>query len=130
MKSDFEQWLRAQFADTGPFTAFIVLVRIAGEAVTPLRSSYAHLIGDEMAWQDMCALLDSSGIAWDGVAFFVGLDPAGGPLADRAAAAKLREVEADLKADPLILNRGLFFDRLGHHMRIDEVEATAAPTRH
>ena len=74
MKSDFEQWLAAQFADTGPFTAFIV------------------------------------GLAHDG-----------GPLPDTDAAQKLKQVEADVTADPLSLNRGLFFDRQGRHMRIDEV---------
>lgn len=42
-------------------------------------------------------------------------------LPDAAAARKLREVEADVKADPLVLNRGRFFDREGRHMRIDEV---------
>ena len=29
MKTDFEQWFSAQFGETGPFTLFIVLVRIA-----------------------------------------------------------------------------------------------------
>lgn len=121
MKGDFDRWLSAQFADTGPFTLFIVLVRIAGEAVVPLKSSYAHLIGDDMAWRDMRALLDRAGTSWQGVAFFVGLGHAGGPLPDPVAARKLREVEADLKADPLVLNRGLFFDREGRHLRVDEV---------
>jgi len=37
MKTDFEQWLQAQFADTGPFTLFIVLVRMAGDEVVPLK---------------------------------------------------------------------------------------------
>ena len=55
------------------------------------------------------------------MAFFVGLGHAGGPLPDDAAARKLGEVEADVKADPLALNRGLFFDREGRHLRIDEV---------
>ena len=122
MKTDFEQWLSAQFADTGPFTIFIVLVRIAGDEVVPLKSSYAHLIGDDMAWREMRALLDGAGTAWDGVAFFVGLGHAGGPLPDEAAARKLSEVEADVKADPLALNRGLFFDREGRHLRVGEVE--------
>ena len=53
MKTDFEQWLHAQFAETGPFTIFIVLVRIAGDEVTPLKSSYAQLIGDDMDWRGM-----------------------------------------------------------------------------
>lgn len=121
MKTDFEHWLSAQFGETGPLTLFIVLVRIAGDDVVPLGSSYAHLTGDDMTWRDMQGLLDRSGTTWDGVAFFVGLGHAGGPLADAAAARKLREVEADVKADHLVLNRGRFFDRKGRHLRIDEV---------
>lgn len=121
MKTDFEQWLSVQFADTGPFTMFIVLVRISGDDVVPLKSSYAHLIGDDMSWRDMQRLLDGADAAWDGVAFFVGLGHAGGPLPDASAARKLGEVEADVKADPLALNRGRFFDRQGRHLRIDEV---------
>lgn len=121
MKPDFEQWLSVQFADTGPFTMFIVLVQIAGDEVIPLKSSYAHLIGDDMAWQEMRGLLDRAGTSWNGVAFFVGLGAGGGPLPDAAAARRLRDVEADVKADPLALNRGRFFDREGRHLRIDEV---------
>ena len=121
MKADFEQWLAAQFADTGPFTIFIVLVQILGDEVVLLKSSYAHLIGDDMSWDEMRALLDRARAPWNGVAFFVGLGHAGGPLPDEAAARKLRDVEADVKADPLALNRGLFFDREGRHLRIDEV---------
>ena len=33
----------------------------------------------------------------------------------------LRDVEADAKADPLLLNRGSVFDRKSRHLRIDEV---------
>jgi hypothetical protein len=121
MKADFEHWLAAQFADTGPFTIFIVLVDIRDDEVVLLKSSYAHMIGDDMAWSDMRALLDRAQAPWNGVAFFVGLGHAGGPLADEAAARKLRDVEADVKADPLALNRGRFFDREGRHLRVDEV---------
>ncbi len=121
MKTDFEHWLAAQFADTGAFTAFIVLVRIADDAVVPVKSSYAHLVGDDMPWPGMRALLDGARTSWDGVAFFIGLEHDGGPLPDAAAARKLKEVEADVKSDPLALNRGLFFDREGRHLRVDQV---------
>jgi hypothetical protein len=120
MKTDFEQWLAAQFADTGAFTIFIVLVRIGNATVVPVKSSYAHLIGDEMPWPGMRTLLDSARTPWDGVAFFVGLGHDGGPLPDAVAATKLKQVEADVKADPLAFNRGMFFDREGRHLRIDE----------
>jgi hypothetical protein len=120
MKADFEQWLAAQFADSGPFTLFIVLVRIAGDDIVALKSSYAHLIGDDMTWNEMRDLLDGARTSWDGVAFFVGLGLAGGPLPDAAAQRKLKEVEADVTADPLALNRGRFFDREGRQLRVDE----------
>lgn len=120
MKTDFEQWLAAQFADTGAFTIFIVLVSIGTDQVVPVKSSYAHLIGDDMPWPGMRGLLDSARTPWDGVAFFVGLGHEGGPLPDAVAAAKLKQVEADVKADPLAFNRGMFFDREGRHLRIDE----------
>src|SRR5258708_19869909 len=94
MKADFEQWLTAQFADTGPFTVLIVLVRIAGEEVVALKSSYAHLIGDDMAWSEMRALLDRARAPWDGAAFFVGLGHAGGPLPHEVAPRKLPAAQA------------------------------------
>jgi hypothetical protein len=101
MKTDFEHWLTAQFGETGSFTLFILLMRIS----------------------EMRALLDSAGTPWDGVAFFVGLGHAGGPLADDVARRKLAEVEADVQGDPLTLNRGRFFDREGRQLRIDEAAA-------
>lgn len=123
MKTDFEHWLAAQFGETGPFTLFILLMRIEADDTVPLKSSYAHLIGDEMTWAEMRRLLDSAGTPWDGVAFFVGLGHAGGPLVDEVARRKLGEVEADVKDDRLTLNRGRFFDREGRQLRIDEAAA-------
>ncbi len=121
MKTDFEHWLAAQFADTGAFTIFIVLVRIADDRVTPVMSTFAQMIGDEIEWPQMRGLLDGARVPWDGVAFFVGLSQGGGPLPDAEARDKLKQVEADVQADLLALNRGLFFDRAGRHMRVDEV---------
>ena len=73
MKTDFEKWLAAQFADTGAFTIFIVLVRTSGEQVAAVKSTYAQMIGDDMSWVQMVALLDGARTSWDAVAFFVGL---------------------------------------------------------
>jgi len=121
MKTDFEQWLAAQFADTGAFTVFIVLVRIGDDSVEPLKSTFAQMIGDDMSWAEMIALLEGAGAPWDGVGFFVGLAHGGGPMSNQEARSKLREVEAEVMADPLVLNRGRFFDRLGRHLQVDEV---------
>jgi hypothetical protein len=56
-----------------------------------------------------------------GVAFFVGLCHAGGPLPDAAARTKLKEVEADVQATRWRLTAACFFDREGRHLRVDEV---------
>ena len=118
--TEFEHWLKAQFADTGAFTVFIFLMRIAGGAVAPVSSTFAQMIGDEVTWDEMCGLLAGAGTDWDGVGFFVGLAHAGGPMADAEAREMLKQVEADVTADPLTLNRGRFFDRQGRHMQIEE----------
>ena len=123
MKTDFEKWLAAQFADTGAFTIFIVLVRTSGEQVAAVKSTYAQMIGDDMSWVQMVALLDGARTSWDAVAFFVGLG-AGGPLIDSVARNKLTDIEASVTADPLALNRGMFFDRKGRHLQVDEVAAS------
>ena len=123
MKTDFEHWLVAQFADTGAFTIFIVLVRISGEQVSAVKSSYAQMIGDDMTWTEMSSLLDGARTPWDAVAFFVGLG-AGGPLIDSVARAKLKDIESSVKDDPLALNRGMFFDRKGRHLQVDEATKT------
>jgi hypothetical protein len=64
-------------------------------------------------------LPDGARAYWGAVAFFVGLGLEGGPLPDPVAARKLKESEADAKADPLVLNRGPLFDRERRHLRID-----------
>ncbi len=91
--------------------------RDAPDAVHQLRVAARRL---RSALQAYRPLLDSARTPWDGVAFFVGLGHEGGPLPDIVAAAKLKQVEADVKADPLAFNRGMFFDREGRHLRIDE----------
>ena len=113
VKTDFDHWLAAQFAETGPFTLFILLMRIDEHDAVPLKSSYAHLIGDETSWVEMRRLLDGARTPWNGAAFFVGLGHAGGPLPDAVAARRLKDVEADVANDRLALNRGRFFDREG-----------------
>ena len=123
MKTDFEHWLVAQFADTGAFTIFIVLVRISGEQVAAVKSTYAQMIGDDMTWTEMSSLLDGARTPWDAVAFFVGLG-AGGPLIDSVARAKLKDIESSVKDDPLALNRGMFFDSKGRHLQVDEATKT------
>ena len=48
--TDFDTWLAGRFADGGAFTALIVILSAAGTAVEPVASTYAHVIGSDIAW--------------------------------------------------------------------------------
>jgi hypothetical protein len=120
-KTDFECWIAEEFALTGAFTAFAVLVVIGEAKVTPLCSTYFNVIGDEVDWADMTVMFAGSGREWDGASFYPATDAAGGPLDNPGARLKLRELEARLDNDRLVLNEGHFFDKWGRRMTVEEV---------
>jgi len=121
LDNEFEQWLAQVFAASGAFTAFVILVEIAGTRVTPLCSTYFNVIGDEVAWSEIVTMFAGSGRAWDGAAFFPVTADGGGPLDDGNARLRLRALESRVAQDRLVLNQGRFFDTWGRRMRIDEV---------
>jgi hypothetical protein len=119
----FDAWVAAEFARTDGFTALVVVVAIGDLSVTPLRSTWFHVIGDELDWPQVAAMLNSGGSDWNGVVFSSRTDPAGGPLPDPLARIELRELGERLVADRSLLNAEHFFDRRGRRLRIDEVPA-------
>jgi hypothetical protein len=119
---DFDRWIAAEFARSGPFTAFAILVEIAGSSVAPLCSTYFNVIGDEVDWGEITVLFAGAGRDWDGVAFFPRIDAGGGPLDNPNARTQLRELEERVDDDRLVLNEGHFFDKWGRRMKIEEVE--------
>jgi hypothetical protein len=121
--TDFEAWLVAEFAARGSFTALVILVEIGEVSVTPLSSTYMSVIGSEIDWPEILALFSGAGVAWDGAAFFTVRAPSGDPLDNAAARAKLREVEQQVLADRLTLNRGYFFDKQGRRLMIEEMRS-------
>jgi hypothetical protein len=121
LTTDFERWLTRQFADSGAFTALVVLVEITETRVTPLCSTFFNVIGDEIGWSDVVEMFRSSGRQWDGAAFFPTAASGGGPIDNPTARTRLRELEAKLGDDRLVLNDGHFFDLWGRRMQIDEV---------
>jgi len=125
--TDFARWLAGHFAAAGAFTALAVLVDIDGVAVTPLCSTYFSVIGDEVAWHDIVVLFAGSGADWDGAAFFPVAAPAGGPLDNPTARLRLRELERRLDEDRLVLNEGLFFDKRGRRLMIEEAARGRVP---
>lgn len=120
-RTDFDRWLSAAFAEIGSFTALVVLVDIAGTKVTPVRSTFMNIIGDETYWAEVAALLQSAGVAWNGVSFFPVTGIEGGPLDNDAARSRLRELQERLAEDRLVLNEGHFFDEWGRRLKIEEV---------
>ena len=121
-QTDFDRWLAEEFARTGSFTALVVLVSIAETKVSPLCSTYLNVIGDETDWGEITILFAGSGHDWDGASFFPATGPHEGPLDNPTARVKLRELEARLDDDPLVLNEGHFFDKWGRRLKIEEVQ--------
>jgi hypothetical protein len=119
--TDFDEWLAAEFARTGAFTALAVLVEITDNKVTPLCSTYFNVIGDEVDWSEITVLFAGAGHAWDGASFYPMTAPDGGPLDNPNARLRLRELEARLDDDRLVLNEGHFFDKWGRRLQIEEV---------
>lgn len=119
---DFDDWLKAEFARAGGFTALVVLVEITETDAKPVASTFFHVIGDEADWKAVRRMFASAPGGWDGAVFFVGTSRDGGPLEEPLARVELRRVEAEIDDDRLRINDGAFFDRKGRRMRIDEDE--------
>ncbi len=119
--TDFDGWIAERFRDGGAFTALILLVAIDGTRIEPMASTFAHVIGDEIGWIEMAALLDASGKRWDGVVFYAAALEGGGTLSPEDARRVLRQMEEQILVDRSRINAGHFFDRQGRRMRIEEV---------
>ncbi len=120
-RTDFDRWITEAFTATGAFTAMVILVEIAGIKVTPLCSTYFNVIGDEVDWGEITLLFAGAGREWDGASFFPVTGPHG-PLDNPNARLKLRELEARLDDDRLVLNEGNFFDKWGRRLKVEEVQ--------
>jgi hypothetical protein len=121
--NSFDDWIVAEFAERGAFTALVVLLEIGERQVTPLCSTYFNVIGDEIDWEEITVLFAGAGVAWNGASFFPAEAADGGPLDNPAARLRLRDLERRLDADKLVLNEGHFFDRHGRRMTIEEIPA-------
>lgn len=118
----FDGWVADEFARSGGFTALVILVAIGNLSVTPQKSTYFHVIGDEIDWLQVEALLTGSGVAWDGVVFSSLSAEDGGPVTDDTARAELRLLEQRIVADRMTINDAHFFDGLGRRMQIEEAQ--------
>ncbi len=122
--TDFDTWLAGRFAEGGAFTALIVIMTVTESTVEPIASTYAHVIGGDIAWPQMAGLLDGSGKEWDAVVIFAAAMETGGAVPDESARLTLRRIEEEILRDRRTINAGHFFDRLGRRMKLEEIGAT------
>lgn len=122
MALHFDEWIEEEFGK-GPFTVLIVLVDIGEESVEPLASSFLHVIGDEIDWFAMKAMLDRGPHPWNGAAFFPARLPEPGLISDALARLRLQDLQQQVAADRLTLNAGAFFDKLGRAIKIEAADS-------
>lgn len=116
----FDDWLVHEFRRSEGFTALIVLIAIGELSVVPQRSTFLHVIGEDLDWARLCALLASAGVAWDGVLFETLSAEGGGPVDDDEARRALRALEQQVMEDRLSINCGHFFDKWGRRLKVEE----------
>ena len=116
--SDFKTWIDAELAESGAFTALVVLVKIGERSVAPVVSTYVN-VAAEIDWPEVVTLFQGVGIPWDGASFFPVTAPEGGPLDDAAARVGLIALEQRVRVERLALNEGFFFDRHGQRIMVE-----------
>lgn len=119
----FNHWIAEEFGESGPFTALVVLVSIGDLEVLPLRSTFLHVIGDEIDWLAFSNMMRGANVAWDGAMILPLRDDDGGLLEDARARDELRALERRIVEDRLVLNEGHFFDKWGRRLKIEEAQA-------
>ena len=119
----FDDWIVREYRRNRGFTALIILISTANDGVLPLRSTYTHVIGDELDWHQFVVLMQGAKVNWDGVLLVPLVDAGGGPVADSIAAEALRALEDRVNADRMVVNEGHFFDKWGRRMKVEPLLA-------
>ena len=118
-RTDFDDWLKTMVRRHGEFSVLVILAQIGARSVTPLCSTYVHVVGDDVSWDDMSVMFAGSGQSWDGAVFFPTKGRNGGPIDNPTARLRLAELEAKVTANRMVLNDGEFFDTLGRRIKIE-----------
>ncbi len=120
-RTEFDAWLAQMVREHGRFTVLVILTEIGERSVVPLCSTYMHVIGDEMDWEEIKVMFAGSGQNWDGAAFFPTKAQNGGPVDNPTARLRLAELEDKVGQNRMILNDGHFFDTAGRRIKIDPI---------
>jgi hypothetical protein len=120
IETDFDEWLAATHADTGDFTVLFVLMAIGETSVTPLRSAWLHVVGDETRWAEMVTLFAGAGVDWSGVVFWrAGRE---GLVPDAEARSRLNALTHKLREDRTLIRDGDFFNAEGLRLELEEMK--------
>jgi hypothetical protein len=120
-RTEFDEWLAGMVRQHGEFTVLVVLTQIGDRSVAPLCSTYLHVIGDEIDWEEIKIMFAGSGQSWDGAAFFPTRAANGGPVDNPTARLRLAELEAKITEDRMTLNEGHYFDVEGRKIKIEPI---------
>ena len=112
----FDRWFADTLAREGPFTLFLILFEQAPTTIVPIRSSYLHVIGPDLRWDELVALIAEAEPAWHSLAVFAAKSANGGPLPDVEAQQRLATLQAAVIRDRLTVRRGELFDPLGRRL--------------
>ncbi|MBO0764452.1 MAG: hypothetical protein J2P50_07680 [Hyphomicrobiaceae bacterium] len=120
-RTAFDDWLADMVREHGQFTVLVILTAMGEGNVTPLCSTYMHVTGDAVDWEEIKIMFAGSGHSWDGAVFFPTKAANGGPIDNPTARLRLAELEAKVGQNRMILNDGHFFDTEGRRIRVDPV---------
>lgn len=122
--TEFDDWLAAMVLRHREFTVLVILTAIGEGKVTPLCSTFLHVVGDEVSWGEVKTMFESAGRDWDGAAFFATKAHGGGPIDNATARRRLAELQEEVRADRMVLNEGHFFDTLGRRIEVEPLADT------
>lgn len=119
--TEFDDWLAGMVRQHGEFTILVMLAEIGPRSVVPLASTYLHVIGDQIDWNEIKAMFAGSGKRWDGAAFFPTKAGDGGLVDKETAHRRLAELDARVRQDRMTFNEGHFFDAHGRRIEIEPI---------
>ena len=114
----FDRWLDETLDREGPFTMFLILMEQAPATIVPIRSSYLHVIGPDIRWDEMAALMGEAHADWSSVAVFAGKAASGGPMPDVEARQRLASLQAAVIRDRMTVRKGELFDTQGRKLEL------------
>lgn len=114
----FDLWLTSTLDREGPFTMFLILMADEPTTIVPIRSSYVHVIGPDIRWDQLATMIAEADVEWHSVATFAAKAPQGGPIPDVEARSRLASLQAAVIKDRLTVRKGELFDRQGRKLEL------------